>query len=418
VTQDLPTAPDQAAPDQLAVLRTLLISQGAVGVADDESLLRAARESAHKLGVTVLSAWEAAGRQLLPEHQSELADNRRRIDRYSKAWSLVSSLAPDARIVKGPVIGAHYPAGLLRAAGDLDVICPEEQLWPAVKALVAEGWQVGALTILNPRTVSLDPGQRAQAGPVASIELNQPTDSDAIDEAYGVELRSVDVATSLRLPAWRLTGPPMPQVAASVLALVAERWERPFRSRDIYDLAMLAGQLGEEDRASLLAAMNATGLWPELRELTGLLRRWRPQQAPDLPGSRIVAARARGVRLARSAVQWLHPLRVIGYLSMMTVDKDRGPIADKMATAVHQRIGTARLLKLGQPLFAVPLSSTVASKGGMLLVRCGAHLVAVTPIGSFLLVSGACQEIWLDEAAQRLAQTAGTRASQPPVARR
>jgi hypothetical protein len=65
-------------------------------------------------------------------------------------------------------------------------------------------------------------------------------------------------------------------------------------------------------------------------------------------------------------------------------------------------------------LFAVPLpggDGTAASgpqapdegagSAAMRLVRRRAHLVALTPIGSFLLVAGSCQESWLEEAAGR-----------------
>jgi len=407
-------------------LRQLLASRG-IGAADDESLLRIARAPEHKLAVTMLSGWEAAGRSLRPEQRAELSDNRRRIDRYRSTWTVITGAAPGAHLVKGAMIAAHYPPGLLRAAGDMDVICPADQLWRAARALAAQGWQLGAFTIVRARVGSVsgsDPDD-AVGQPEISIELNQPSDSADIDEAYGVELRTVDVATSLRMSAWRLSGAPMPPVAASILALAAERWERPFRSRDIYDLAVLCDHLDEAERTSLSAALTITGLWPEMRELSGLLRRSGLRPEPRLPGGRRAAWRARAVRLARMPARWSHPLRILGYLTIATVDTDRGALADRLSRVVHERIGTWRLLRLGLPLFAVPLPAVPPDPGSpgdepsaerpsgataelpdgerepdqMRLVRRGSHLVALTPIGSFLMVAGSCQESWLEEAA-------------------
>ena len=39
-----------------------------------------------------------------------------------------------------------YPPGLLRSAGDLDVVCPPGELWPAARALIEQGWELEALT--------------------------------------------------------------------------------------------------------------------------------------------------------------------------------------------------------------------------------------------------------------------------------
>lgn len=381
-------------------LRELLISRGVPATADDDALLRWARDPKHKLGVTLLSAWQACGRTLPADQLGELDDNRRRIERYRGTWKVVTEQAPDARLVKGTVIAAHYPPGLLRGAGDLDVICPAAQLWRAASVLIGQGWELGAFAVLNARIPRLGRGQEVPRWqPQISVALYQPSDT-SIKDPYEVELRTVDVATSLRLPAWRLAGVPLPPIAASVLALAAERWERPFRSRDVYDLAVLSDHLGEAELAGLRTALTITGLWPEYRELAGLLRRSGLRQPPELAGEQIAALRARLVRAARTAARWSHPVRVLGYLISVTVDKDRGKLADWVAQIVHERIGTRRLLRLGLPLFTVPLTAPAADGDEMRLVQRGPHLVAVTPAGSFLLVAGSCQEAWLDEAAE------------------
>src|SRR6185312_3617705 len=115
------------------------------------------------------------------------------------------------------------------------------------------------------------------------------------------------------------------------------------------------------DRAGLEAldrALTATMLWPQLRELARLLRRsGLAAEPPALPGGGRAAWRSRAARLRRSVALWSHPLRAAGLLVISTVDADRGALADRMAHAVQRRIGAWRLLRLGLPLFAVPLPS-------------------------------------------------------------
>lgn len=399
------TRNDLLSPRPLDALRQLMISRGAPA-ADDEALLRAARDPRHKLAVTLLSGWQASGRPLSDGQRAELAEHRHRIGRYLDVWPVIAAAAPDAYLVKGSAIAAHYPAGLLRAAGDLDVVCPAAQLWPAARRLIEAGWEFGAFTIVPGRTAppAVRDGTDDAIGGHILIELSRPSDT-GIDEPYAVELRTADVATSIARPAWRLAAGASFPVAANILALAAERWERPFRTRDIYDLAVLSDRLDAAEAASLRDGLTATGLWPELRELAGLLRRSGLRPAPRLPDDRAAVWRARAARALRSAVRWSHPVRALGYLSLATVDRDRGALADRLARLVGERIGTRRLLRLGLPLFAVPLPPGPAPAGSpraapdeLRLVQRGRHLVAVTPVGRFLMTAGACQEEWLAQA--------------------
>ena len=385
--------------DQSSALRQLLLSRGLAADADDEALLTAARSAQHKLHITVLSARESAGHPLTIAQQAELAAYRDRQQVYRAAWSIVSAAAPHAQVVKGWTIGDHYPPGLLRSAGDLDVVCPLGELWQAALALLDEGWEVAAFTLFP-----AGPGSELDVSGWCHVlmELMRPADCDQIDEPYGVELRTADVATSIRVPAWRPDGPPLPATAANVLALSAERWERQFRTRDIYDLAILTHLLDRAAIESLNTALAQTMLWPAYRELSRLLLRSGLCQPPPQPGGSQAAWRARAARLRHSALLWAHPLRAIGLFATSTVDADRGALPDRLARGVHRRIGSWRLLRLGLPLFAVPLAETEAEPAdGLTLDHRGGHLVARTPVGSFLLVAGSCPEEWLEEASAR-----------------
>jgi hypothetical protein len=429
-----------------ATLRQLLISRGVPADADDEALLAAARSAKHKLHITVLSARESTGQSLSPEQKAELEAYRQRLERYRAAWTIVAGAAPHAQVVKGWTIGDHYPPGLLRSAGDLDVVCRPDELWAAARALIDRGWELEALTLFPAGGRSRPSGDASSWCQIALV-VTRPGDCDLIDEPLDVELRTADVATSIRVPAWRHSGASMPPAAANVLALAAERWERPFRTRDIYDLAILADQLDPAGLEALDGALTATMLWPQLRELARLLRHSSLATAPDqrgggratwpylpgggratgpdqrgggraagpdqpgggratwpyLPGGRRAAWRSRSARLRHSTALWLHPLRVAGLAAISTTDADRGAMADRLAQAVQRRIGSWRLLRLGLPLFAVPLPSgsrpeTDGLELGLELERRGPHLVARTPIGSFLMVAGSCPQAWLDEA--------------------
>jgi hypothetical protein len=392
-----------------AELRRLLISRGAP--ADDEELLAAARSAKHKLHITVLSARESAGQSLSPEQQAELAAYRHRLGQYRLAWSVVADAAPRAQVVKGWTIGDHYPPGLLRSAGDLDVVCPPGELWPAARALIEQGWELEALTLF--------PAGRASRAEVSDwchvlLAVTRPGDSDLIEDPYDVELRTADVAISIRVPARRLNGVPLPSAAANVVALAAERWERPFRTRDVYDLSILGRRLDYAALDPLDDALTASMLWPQLRELSRLLRRSGLAAEPARPASRRAVWHSRAARLRLSAALWSNPLRVAGLMAISTVDSDRGALADWLAHAFQRRIGCWRLLRLGLPLFAVPFTSGPLTSGpltsvadarsdadGLTLERRGPHLVARTPIGSFLLVAGSCPQAWLEEASGR-----------------
>lgn len=239
------------------VLRRLLVSRGVPADARGDALMEAAAKPEHKFGVAMLSAAEAAGDPLSPAQQEELAENRHRISRYEHAWSVVSAAAPDAYVVKGTFIADRYPAGLLRGAGDMDLMCPVDQLWPAAQMLAAEGYELGAFTLFS----GLTPEDEVET----LVELMLPSDT-SIEEHYGVELRTIEVATSLVRPAVRLSRRLTP-VAGSVFALAAERWEREFRTRDIYDLAILQEHLDDAELASLVAGLTEAELWPEMLEL-------------------------------------------------------------------------------------------------------------------------------------------------------
>src|SRR5215510_699096 len=132
-----------------AVIRRLLVSRGVASTVDSQELLDASRSPSHKLAITLLSCWATEGQPLDSGHRAELDAYRDRADRYGRIWERLRAVAPTAHLVKGPLIAARYPAGVVRAAGDLDVVDPNlSELWQAAAVLVGDGWRVEAFTVL------------------------------------------------------------------------------------------------------------------------------------------------------------------------------------------------------------------------------------------------------------------------------
>ncbi|WP_327350795.1 hypothetical protein [Streptomyces sp. NBC_01304] len=377
---------------------TVLALLGADAATPREDVLRTAREGRHKLAATLLSLWAARGDRLTGAAQTELVQNRERIDHYRDVWAELQDVAPDAYLLKGMTIAALYPPGVLRAAGDLDVICHDPgDLWACARRLAETGWELAALTV--------GPARGGQGTPLyLGAEFRSPAPEGSPDP-YAVGLATAEIVTDIRGPAWQLARPGFSVPAACALALVAERWERPFRSRDFLDMALLLRHLDDDGLRQLRDDLDRTGLWPEWRAaMRGTGRLGGPPVA-GLPRTRIAAGRARLTRAVRTAVRWSSPARVAAFVAQSGVEGEGGRLADAASDLVHRRIGARLLLRRGVPLFGVPLDGVPAdglrldgvSADGLRLDDVGTHLVARTPLGSFLLVSGAARQEWLDE---------------------
>jgi hypothetical protein len=86
------------------------------------------------------------------------------------------------------------------------VVCSPDELWLAARALIERGWELEALTLF--------PAGRESGAEVSDwchvlLAVTRPGDNDLIEDPYDVELRTADVATSIRVPALRLAGAPL-----------------------------------------------------------------------------------------------------------------------------------------------------------------------------------------------------------------
>ncbi|MFE2298700.1 hypothetical protein ACFXAW_10915 [Streptomyces sp. NPDC059445] len=369
---------------------TVLALLGAGPRAERDSVLETARDSRHKLAATLLSLWAENGEALTEAETAELRLHQERIDHYRGVWSRLRTAAPGASLLKGTTIAALYPPGVLRAAGDLDVLCPgHTEVWDCARHLAATGWELGAFTV-----------SPARAGDSVPLHLGAEFLSPAPEpspDPYAVGLFTAEIVTEVRAPAWQLTRPSPSPLAASAVTLVAERWERPFRSRDLLDLALLLQHLDDTGIRQLRTDLTRTGLWPEWREALRAVARlgWRP--AVTLPHTRGAAARARLRRAAHATARWSSPVRAPALIAQSGIEGDGGPLTYLASEFAHRAIGARRLLGAGLPLFGVPLEDEPTDR--LRLDDVGRHLVARTPLGSFLLVSGPARQEWLDEVA-------------------
>ncbi|MFJ5845545.1 nucleotidyltransferase family protein [Streptomyces sp. NPDC092903] len=400
---------------------TVLALLDAAPGSDRDSLLRTARDGRHKLAGTLLSLWAVGGEELTDGQAAELRTARERVDRYRRVWEELQEHAPDAFPLKGATIAALYPPGVLRSAGDLDVVCPRHaDLWACARHLLACGWELVAFTVKP-----ADPGDTAS--PHLGAEFRKPA-PDTSQDPYAVGLFTAEIVTDVHGPARQLARPPGSAWTTSAVALVAERWERPFRSRDLLDLVLLLQAMDEEAARQFGADLDRVGLWPEWRQaMRGVARLgWRPTVA--LPHTRAAAVRVRLARSVRTAMRWSNPVRAAAFAAQSGIEGRGGRPAALASDLVHRRPGARRLLASGVSLFGVPLGGgdTAGDAGsnppagarpddpagarppaaepvnglhldGLRLDDVGRHLVARTPLGSFLLVSGAARQEWLDE---------------------
>jgi hypothetical protein len=370
----------------VATLRRLLVARGVPATADDLSLLQAAKSPRHKLAVTLLSAWALEGRRLDPGLARELEWHRRRLARYRAVWARIDQAVPGAYLLKGLEIAGLYPPGLVREAGDLDVgVRRADDLWRIARLLEESGWQLTAFTVVR---------RDGQLETLAEFLL-EGDEPEFLLEPFTVELKTIDIGSRAR--SQRIPDPAGSSTVKNLLALLAERWERPFRSRDVLDLALLLHCLRPEELPRLRAGLGTLGLWRPWRELHRAAARlgWVPAGLPPL-ADRERTLRPGAARRWRRLAARAHPVRVLALLAQRGVAEDRGRATDRLSDLLHRWLGVERLLALGLPLFGTPVGDQRAAS--LRLERRGRQLVAVSPVGSLLLVGGPARQDWIEEA--------------------
>ncbi|WP_214106895.1 nucleotidyltransferase family protein [Acrocarpospora catenulata] len=337
-------------------------------------VLHVARLEQPSLVATLLSVWEAEGHALGPALTHELAAQRGRMDYYRDLHERLAAEWRDPVSLKGLEIAGRYPKPLVRYMNDLDYWIPDrERYWEVAEWLLADGWSTHSATFFR--------GGSGGGEPEMILSLRRlPDDPYALP--YGVELTTVallgdgvGVPNLASLPA-ACADP----AVKNLVALLYERFEQPFRARDLVDTALLLDGAPLPDCAR---AVTALGLWPEYVELAGLLAD-SPLEAPELPGDRRALARAcrrrRRITMAGAARR---PFR----LAVTALQRGFiGGRAGRAWQAVTNRMSARAALDAGLMLFGLPVAGETT--GGLTLRESGGALWAHTPVGPFILVHG------------------------------
>jgi hypothetical protein len=311
-------------------------------------LMFAARATHYTLPYLVLSAVEQAGLPMGAASTDELARARERASTYNRLSAALIDVA-DARVLKGSVLSARYPPGLLRASGDLDVVVPDEaRLWRAVRWLV--DCQPDAEI-----TVSLF----GTGGRHIIVALSWDAADNLSDPSYRVEVSTAALAGDFGAVPVRAPLPADPLVGV-FLALAEERLQRPFHPRDFIDVAVLAeGAFPPSDQ--LLTTVDQYRLAPEAAELLARAAEHAPLGALAELAAQLEPAVAR----ERS--------RRAEYVSPTSPDPD-DPVATRMAT--------------GEPLYGMQLRRRHVARQVAELHSGSWGTILRAPVGDYLLVPG------------------------------
>jgi hypothetical protein len=329
---------------------------------------------------TLLSAWQAEGRELSPLLQLELDTARARTAYYRSLDASIIAEVPGLTSVKGLEIIGLYPSGLARHMNDLDyVAAAETDLWQAASYLLRDGWE------LHTASFSFVSGS-----PQVMVSLRRPHE-DPFQLPYGVELTTYysmgnygAVAPLLRLrDEWR-----SPAVK-NMLMLLYERYEQRFRARDLVDTVVLHDAMHPEELTALHRAVVTLSLGVEYSELVELVRAAGLGSLPSLPGRRWTTGTIRARRMVRGASFFLRPLAGTGrQLQRRLITGEIGHVEGKVWDAVQRRLAVPPAISGGLLAFGLPLDMPSPEVTSTVLCRHGKLAWADTPIGRFLLTIG------------------------------
>lgn len=345
---------------------------------DVAGIVEIVRKAEPGFAATLFSAWQAEGIELSLALSDELDATARRTEFYRGVAGRLVAEVPSLTTIKGLEVAALYPAGLVRYMNDLDVIAPSEpELWRAVSLLAADGWEADTATFSY-----LDGALRVM------VDMRKPNE-DRFRPPYGVELATYytlgnqgGIPPILKLPEqWRT-----PAVKNTIM-LLHERYEQPFRARDLVDAALLHSSA--DDHSALHAAVVSLGLAVEYSELVKLVSDAGLGPLSALPGGRLTTARARVTRLARGASFFARPVAGAGrHLQRRLIEGTPGRAESSVWDAVQRRLHPAIAVRAGLLAFGLPLGGPRTDVSQAVLRQRGEFAWVDTPAGRFLLTIG------------------------------
>jgi hypothetical protein len=338
------------------------------------------RQAQPSFAATLYSAWQAEGTELSPALREELEAARARVDFYRSVAVSVMSAFDSLTTIKGLEVAALYPRGLVRYMNDLDFVASSERdLWQAVSFLLEDGWDLDTATFSHI-------GGALQV----MVSLRRPNE-DRYQLPYGIE-----VATYYTLgnqggipPVLLLPGQWRSPAIKNTLMLLHERYEQPFRARDVVDAALLHESLRDEEVDALHRGVVTLGLAAEYSELVRLIRAAGLGSPPRLPGGRWTTARVRARRFARGASFFARPLSGTGrHLQRRLMLGEPGRVEGMVWATVQRRVPVVSAVRAGMLAFGLPLDGPRPNVTAAVLCRRGETAWADTPVGRFLLTIG------------------------------
>ena len=327
---------------------------------------------------TLYAAWRNEGLPLNPALRYELDSQFERIERYRALAAVIDREVPGSTPFKGLEVAALYPADSTRHLNDLDYLADEPGLWRMCETLTGDGWDLHTATFLL-----LD----GRLHVLACLRLPH---ADPFTLPYGVEvstyvtlgdLAGVEPIVELP-PRWR------EPAVKNLLMLLYERFEQPFRARDLVDSALLLPTVS--DFAALWDEIDRLRLWPEYFELAALLERCELTAVPAAPRSRAVAlARSRAGRARRRVTELRRPAGVtVRHLQRKLLFAGQSRVERRLWAFAGNRLDAGRALRAGLLCFGLPLpgvrpdvdTATVRERDGLTYVD--------TPSARFLLTAG------------------------------
>jgi len=338
------------------------------------------RQSQPSLTATVLSAWEVQGRELSPALQAELDAKRARAGYYRSVGTTLMSKVPGLTSVKGLEILDLYPAGWTRQLNDLDLVAASEaDLWLACGHLIADGWEIDTATFSY------------FAGAVQVLASMRRPSEDPYDIPYGIELTTYCALGNFGAISPLATLPEKWRVSAikNIIMLLYERYEQPFRARDLVDVVLLHDALRGSELAELHRAVAALRLGVEYRELLTLVDRAGLGPLPAWPARPLAVAATQALRLTRGASYFLRPVAGAGrQLQRRMITGELGRAGSRVWDAVQDRLPVPAAMSGGLLAFGLPLEGPPPSVPRTVLCRHGDLAWADTPVARFLLTIG------------------------------
>jgi hypothetical protein len=253
------------------------------------TLLASIRRHQPRFVGTFLSA-RAATEELPAQLAGELAAVRSRQRWLAEIEAVVRRQVPGLAVMKGSAVAAEYPPGLVRDAGDIDLVAGDAATaWRAAEVAAAEVGVLGTTVSTFPLRCGQPPtGLLVTVEGLPEHPLTEPPSLDITTHAV--------VGDGSGVPAWTVPPGVSFGLPEHMLAVAAERLEGPFTAKDVLDGAVLAGRLDDRgELGSLVPLAVRARLVPEVAELLELGAR----HGLPMPGAALVSRAA--VRRARAA---------------------------------------------------------------------------------------------------------------------